>query len=87
MKRIHKKLRVTSFGRGGGAKRVLFEDEAMELHILHTYIERIYVNLRSSVESKAIRPSAGIMDRDNYFFMNRLTINREQVTDNRDLPF
>ena len=46
MERIHKKLGVTLFGRGGERRRVLLIGEVRELHIyvlsIHVYIERIF---------------------------------------------
>ena len=36
MKRIHKKVLVTLFGRGGGGRWVLFDGEVRELRVLYT---------------------------------------------------
>ena len=60
---IHLKPLVTLVGRGGGGRRVLFDGEVREVRvtivILYIYREDIW-NFKSSVESKAIRPSAWI---------------------------
>ena len=41
VKRIHKKLGVTLFGRGGERRWVLFNGEACDSYLYYTTIERI----------------------------------------------
>ena len=42
MERIHKKLELPSFGRGGERRRVLLIGEVRELHILYYVLLCIY---------------------------------------------
>ena len=72
MERIHKKLGVTLFGRGGERKWVLLFGEPPDFHI---YISRGYVKSQISVESKANRPSAWtILDPSHSFMIVKLQI-------------